>query len=98
NAAAVGLNLASKLTDGQQVRVPALGEVNSATPASVGVPGGSANPTGSSALIDITHASADELDTLPGIGPVTAAKIIDARAETPFATIDDLQTRGVLGP
>ena len=62
------------------------------------MPGGSGNPTGSAGLIDINHASAEELDTLPGIGPVTAAKIIDARTQAPFATIDELQSRGVVGP
>ena len=48
-------------------------------------------------MIDINHATADELDTLPGIGPVTAAKIIDARTQAPFATVDELQSRGVVG-
>nr|MBA2557642.1 helix-hairpin-helix domain-containing protein [Chloroflexota bacterium] len=35
---------------------------------------------------------------LPGVGPVTAGKIIAARAEAPFATVDELLERGVLGP
>jgi competence protein ComEA len=89
------LNLAAKLTDGQQVRVPALGD-----PATVSTPGSGPNaPTQpGGGLIDINHATADELDTLPGIGPVTAAKIIDARTAAPFAAIDELQSRGVIGP
>jgi competence protein ComEA len=89
-AAAGTLNLAALVTDGQKIHVPARGDdaplTGSATPA----PGGVA--TGP---IDINYASADELDTLPGIGPVTAAKIIAAR---PFATIDELDSRDVVGP
>ena len=49
-------------------------------------------------LIDVNHATAEELDTLPGIGPVTAEKIISARTEAPFATVDDLLARSVVGP
>jgi competence protein ComEA len=96
-AAARTLNLAAKLTDGQQIRVPALGD---ATAASYAPPGGGpdGSVSGSGGLVDINHAMAEELDTLPGIGPVTAQKIIDARAEEPFATVDELESRGVLGP
>jgi competence protein ComEA len=96
DAASRMLNLAARLTDGQQIHVPALGEQTVATPNSEGNAAGSQAP-GSGALIDINHASADELDTLPGIGPVTAAKIIDARTATPFGSVDELQSRGVVG-
>ena len=92
------LNLAAKLTDGQQIRVPALGDEPAVTQPAGGNPGGSGDPSAPAALIDLNHATAEELDTLPGIGPVTAAKIIDARAQAPFATVDELQTRGVVGP
>jgi competence protein ComEA len=46
--------------------------------------------------VNLNRASQSELEALPGIGPVTAQKIIDARAERPFATLDELVTREVL--
>lgn len=92
-AAAERLNLAERLTDGAKIRVPVRGETAAAP-----LPEGSAESSGSGGLIDINRASADELDTLPGIGPVTAQKIIDARAEAPFTTVDELLSRGVVGP
>jgi competence protein ComEA len=91
-AAAAQLNLAQPLKDGEKVRVPARGEGSvAATAAAIG--NGSAPP----GLIDINHASADELDTLPGVGPVTAGKIITAREEAPFTAPDELVSRGVMG-
>jgi competence protein ComEA len=93
-AATAALNLAAVLTDGQQIHVPLRGE---ATSLPVPVAGGTAGPSTGGALLDINTATAEELDTLPGIGPVTAAKIIAARQETPFATVDALAERSVVG-
>ena len=89
------LNLAAALHDGDEIHVPVRGEA-----AAAGVPGGTGNaPAGGSASgpIDLNRATADQLDTLPGIGPVTVAKIVAAREEQPFASIDDLGSRKVLG-
>ena len=97
-AASHTLNLAARLTDGQQIHVPALGET--AAPlatAGGGGGGGGASPAPAGGLVDINHATADELDTLPGVGPVTAQKIIDARTAAPFTSVDELQSRGVVG-
>jgi len=91
------LNLAALVRDGDEIHVPARGEAG--VPAAAG--GGSGGtPAGasSSGLIDLNRATAEELDTLPGVGPATAAKIIAAREERPFASVDDLGTRKVLGP
>ena len=89
-AAAAVLNLAAHLTDGQKIHVPARGEVASLPGAATAGPGGV--PAGP---IDINHATSAELESLPGIGPVTAAKIIAAR---PFGSIDELDARDVVGP
>jgi competence protein ComEA len=92
------LNLATTVTDGAKVRVPALGETTTGTPVGSGIPATAAAAPVAGALIDLNHASAEQLDTLPGVGPATAAKIIAAREERPFATVDELDDRGVLGP
>jgi competence protein ComEA len=44
----------------------------------------------------VNRASASELDALPGIGPVTAQKIIAARATAPFRTVAELRDRKVV--
>ena len=85
------LNLAAPVRDGDEIHVPARGEVAAASPGSAGG-GGPGGP------IDINQATADALDTLPGIGPATAAKIIAAREEQPFASVEELGTRKVVGP
>ncbi|MGC8633155.1 MAG: helix-hairpin-helix domain-containing protein [Candidatus Limnocylindrales bacterium] len=86
------LNLAEVLRDGQKIVVPQRGNPaqRSATGSAAGAQGGHG------ALIDLNSASASELDALPGVGPVTAAKIIAAREERPFRTVDELATRKVV--
>ena len=81
------------LADGSSVRVPARGDPPVSPPPAVG--GGASAAPG--APIDLNTATAEQLDTLPGIGPVTAAKILAARDEAPFAAVDELRSRGVLG-
>jgi len=82
------LNKAAPLRDGMRIYVPRPGEA---------VPAGAA---GSSAetKVNINTAPASELDALPGVGPATAAAIVRARSTKPFATVDELQTRGLLSP
>ena len=91
---AVQLNLAATLTDGQQIRVPSRDDPAGATAGS-GTGGGTGGGPG--ALIDLNAATQSELESLPGIGPVTAGKILQARATAPFRTIDELRERGLVG-
>ena len=104
------LNLAAPLTDGSAIRIPSrddrflLGVQGILCGTLYASPGeiaatdvaGSAATTATGGKIDLNTATAEQLDTLPGIGPVTAAKIIAARKEAPFLIVDDLRTRGII--
>ncbi len=89
------LNLAAIVHDGDKVRVPVRGEPPEAGGGQSAPAGGGGTAGGS--LVDLNHALAEELDTLPGVGPATAAKIMAAREKQPFASVDDLATRKVVG-
>lgn len=90
------LNLAAPLRDGEHLRVPSRDDPG-ATTAPIGSSGSSAGGASSGGLVDINRATQAELEELPGIGPATAEKIMAAREEAPFATVDELRSRGVLG-
>ena len=96
-AAATAINLAKPLTDGEQVRVPSIGDAApgqpSAAPASAGGDGGSGNAAG---LVNLNTATPEELEALPGIGAVTVQKIVAARQERPFTSLEDAVERGVI--
>lgn len=90
-SAASSINLAQPLTDGQQVRVPRVGERAPATAASQGAGGGD-----TSGLVNLNTATPEQLEALPGIGAVTVQKIVAARQERPFASLQDAVDRGVI--
>jgi competence protein ComEA len=107
-AADAALNLAAPVRDGEEIRVPARGEATAPTAAITngnggagaggsGAGGGGAASGSSGGPMDLNRASAQELDTLPGVGPATAAKIITARQERPFASLDDFGGRKIVG-
>lgn len=92
--AAASLNLAQPLADGQQVRVPRLGDAVAAGPgSSTGTPAGDG---GGGGLVNLNTATPDELEALPGIGQVTVQKIVAARQEQPFTSLQDAVDRGVI--
>ena len=96
--AGADLNLAATLNDGDRVHVPSRDESPAPTIGGSALRGAGAGGTGGDpVLVDLNSATADALDALPGIGPVTADKIIAAREEAPFASVDDLRSRGILG-
>jgi competence protein ComEA len=87
------VNLAAPLADGQQIVVPAKA---SAT-------GGGGDPAAASSAaggpVHLNTASIDELDELPGIGPVTAQKIVDFRTKHgAFSSVEDLDAIPGIGP
>jgi competence protein ComEA len=90
------INLAAPLADGQQVVVPGDG-------AAAGAP---AAPAGSSATagvatgpVHLNTATLEQLDSLPGVGPVTAQKILDYRQKHgSFSSVDELDAVPGIGP
>jgi len=93
-ASVESINLAARLTDGQQVVVPETVPGASAAIASSGTaPGVPAGP------VSLGSATVDQLDTIEGIGPVTAQKILEFRNEHGgISSIDQLDQIDGIGP
>ncbi|MEJ7568742.1 MAG: ComEA family DNA-binding protein [Gaiellaceae bacterium] len=95
SADTAAVNLAAPLADGMQVSIP------SRVAGAAGAVAGTA-ATGSDAApvrVSLNAASVAELDVLPGVGPVTAQKIVDYRtAHGGFRTVDDLDAIPGIGP
>lgn len=93
DAATSGVNLARRLQDGEQVYIPTENEAASPAPGS-----SSPSPAGSS-LVNINTADEAALCELPGIGEVTARRIVEDReANGPFSSVDDLTRVNGVGP
>lgn len=85
-----GVNLAAPLVDGQQVVVPRRGPLGA---------GGTTEAPASGSKVSLAAATVEQLDELPGIGPVTAQKIVDWRtAHGPFRSVEDLDDVPGIGP
>ncbi len=90
----VGVNLAAKVSDGQQVIVPVRGP--GAGQAAAGVP---ALPGAAAQPVSLNTATVEQLDELDGIGPSTAQKILDWRKDHGgFGSVDDLKQVSGIGP
>jgi competence protein ComEA len=87
------INLAAPLADGLQVVVPRR-QPGGAAGAGGAAPGGA--PSGP---VHLNTATLEQLDALPGVGPVTAQKILDYRTENgAFTSVDDLDAVPGIGP
>ena len=85
------INLAARLADGQQVVVPKRGPAGA--PLTAATAGGEEGP------ISLGTATADQLDTIDGIGPVTAGKIIEYRDQHGgLSSVDQLDQVSGIGP
>ncbi len=96
-----GVNLAAKLQDGDQVQIsPQRTSAISATGSeSSQNTGGESTGVSTLTVININTASQAELETLPGIGPVTAEKIIEYRQlNGNFSTVEGIQKVSGIGP
>lgn len=90
------LNRASLLTDGQKVYIPSIDEhsdTESANSSGVYQNGSSGFSSDSDSLININTGTLSELDSLSGIGPVYAQKIIDHR---PYSKVEELVSSGAI--
>jgi len=91
NALLAGINRAARLTDGQQVVVPEAGPG--------GAPLGGAGATAEAGPIGLGTATVEQLETIDGIGPVTAAKIVEYRDQQGgLASVDQLDEVSGIGP
>jgi competence protein ComEA len=88
----VALNLARPLTDGEQVHVPAEGEPGTPVTGAAEDGGASAGP------LDLNRATPVELETLPGVGPVLAERIVTWRdANGGFTDVGQLREVSGIG-
>jgi competence protein ComEA len=94
------INLAAKVVDGQQVVVPVrAGRATAAAAAAAPSATGAAAPGAAAAPVSLNSATAEQLDTLDGVGPATARKIIEWRTQHGgFRSVADLAQVPGIGP
>jgi competence protein ComEA len=96
-AEADSINLAARLTDGQQIIIPV--RVKGSGGAIAGATAGSTATAESTAPISIGAATVEELDTIEGIGPVTAQNIVEFRDQQGgISSVDQLDEISGIGP
>lgn len=85
------LNLAARLQDGSIVTVPSVAKLTEVGSGNDVDSGGTTSGSQSSSLVNLNTANEQELESLPGVGEVTAGRIIEYReANGPFHSVDDL--------
>lgn len=90
------LNLARKIADGEQI---AVGVTTAATPGAAGGSPASGASGSTSGPVDLNSATAEQLDALPGVGPVLSQNILDWRsAHGRFDSVDQLREVSGIGP
>ena len=100
------INRAMKVVDGMKVYIPSLEETKTShnsninnitgeTSHNLGPPSVFGGSSQNGSAVSVNSASKDQLDSLPGVGPVTAQKIINNR---PYAGLDELVTKKAIGP
>ena len=90
------VNLAALVSDGEQVVVPRRGSLAAGAAGAAGSAGASGVPTGP---VHLNSATIEQLDALPGVGPVTAQKIVDYRQKHgAFSSVDELDAISGIGP
>ena len=91
------LNLAAHVADGDRILVPSRDDPAAPAESSPGNAPAASSAPAHSGPVDLNRATADELDALPGVGPVTVAKIIASRTEHAFHSVNDLLSRKLVG-
>jgi competence protein ComEA len=85
------VNLAARVADGEQVVVPRRG--------AFAVAAGGGGPSAPTGPVHLNSATLEQLDGLPGVGPVTAQKIVDYRTQHGgFGSVDELDAVPGIGP
>lgn len=93
------LNLAAVINDGDQLQVGTRAKPGGEVRGASGAVAGSGGTAAGSGVLSLNTATLDQLDTLPGVGPVTAQKILDWRqAHGKFSTVAELQEVDGIGP
>lgn len=90
------LNRAAKITDGQKLYIPSVNQQSGVLSAKTGGGDQTVSPSISSdstSIVNINTATVNQLDTLPGIGPVYAQNIIEHR---PYSTTEELVSKGAI--
>jgi competence protein ComEA len=97
NYVAQSINKAMKVVDGMKIYIPSVAEtsyINIKLPSSTVNDVAQSINTSNNSGISINMASKDQLETLTGVGPVTAQKIIDNR---PYQTLEELISKKAVG-